>query len=94
MFYKQDENLNERLANRKKKKRRKSDDIKEEEKDKDYIVPPPKEHLILVQKELNQTYERFTRLTMNKTKRGTQNGNYKENEGRVKIKLEEKIIEE
>lgn len=47
-----------------------------------------------MQKELNKTYERFTRLTMNKTKRGTQNGKYKENEGRVKIKLEEKIIEE
>jgi hypothetical protein len=57
-------------------------------------VPPPKEHLILVQKEMNQTYERFTRLTMNKTKRATQNANYKENEGKVKIKLEEKIVEE
>jgi hypothetical protein len=43
---------------------------------------------------MNQTYERFTRLTMNKTKRATQNANYKENEGRVKIKLEDKIVEE
>jgi len=27
-----------------------------------------------MKKELNQTYERFTRLTMNKTKRATQLG--------------------
>lgn len=38
-----------------------------------------------MKKELNQTYERFTRLTMNKAKRITQMG--KENEGRVKVRL-------
>lgn len=39
-----------------------------------------------MKKELNQTYERFTRLTMNKTRRGTQSG--KDNEGRIKVKIE------
>jgi hypothetical protein len=41
---------------------------------------------------VSQTYERFTRLTMNKTKRGTQSG--RENEGKVKVKMAENPIDE
>jgi hypothetical protein len=45
-----------------------------------------------MKKEVSLTYERFTRLTENKTKRGTQKT--KEAEGRVKVKMEEIPIEE
>lgn len=42
----------------------------------------------MVQQELNQTYERFTRLTQNKLLRMGTNEK-KENEGRVKIQVKE-----
>ena len=61
----QDQNLNERRANRKKRLRKKSDDLTDKEAVAD-APPIPIQELKMVQQELNQTYERFTRLTQNK----------------------------
>lgn len=65
---KQDEVLDQRRANRKKKLRKKSADLTQKE---DVAPPEPqipiaREELKQVQKEVNQTFERFTRLTQNK----------------------------
>lgn len=73
---KQDSNLNERLAKRKKKLRKKSADLKQKQMVEVEEPPPiPKEQLIQLKNIIRQTYERFTRLTMNKSKRGTQSRN-------------------
>ncbi len=60
-------------------------------KDKEVVVveaPPPiaKAELIQMKKEVSQTYERFTRLTMSKTKRGSIGAKI-EKEGEVKVKI-------
>lgn len=91
---KQDETLSQRLANRKKKLRKKSVDLNDKEVIQAEPTPPIKmAELLEVQKELNQTYERFTRLTASKTRMGT-NQRARENEGRVKIKIEESPLED
>lgn len=93
IMQKQDVALNERLAKRKKKLRKKSVDLKEKEVIEVEPPPPiPKAELLAMKKEVSQTYERFTRLTMNKTKRATQSG--RENEGKVKMKMAEDPIYE
>ena len=59
---KQDQDLNERRAKRRKNKRKKSADMKQVV----VVEEAPiilKEDLMAVQAEINQTYERFTRLT-------------------------------
>lgn len=91
MVQKQDNALNERLARRKKKLRKKSVELKDVEVI-EVEAPPPiaKEALLNMKKEVSQTYERFTRLTMNKTKRGTQTG--RENVGKVTVKIEQNPI--
>ena len=65
----QDQTLAERRANRKKKLRKKSVDFNEKEVIVETPAPIALAELKLVQKELNQTYERFTRLTQNKVKK-------------------------
>lgn len=75
MVQKQDNALNERLAKRKKNLRKKSVELKDVQVIEVEPAPPiAKAELLAMKKEVSQTYERFTRLTMNKTKRGTQSG--------------------
>jgi hypothetical protein len=81
----QDRALAERRANRKKKLRKKSADLTEKEGMAEELPPPIlMADLKKVQKELNQTYERFTRLTQNKMMK---QDSKKPNKGRVRFQI-------
>lgn len=88
----QDQLLLERRAKRKNKNRKKSANLNEKEVvDVETPPPIPLQELKEVQKIIQLTYERFTRLTQNKMKfEPTKH----ENEGRVKYQITEKVYED
>ena len=87
----QDQALAECRANRKKKLRKKSANLTEKEVIVETPAPIALAQLKQVQKELNQTYERFTRLTQNKVKKEETT---KANKGRVRFQIPEQTYEE
>jgi hypothetical protein len=87
----QDHTLAERRAHRKKKLRKKSADLNEKEVVVETAQPILVAELKAVHKELNQTYERFTRLTQNKLKK---EDSKQHNKGRVRFQIPEQTYED